>query len=241
MLRLALLGQGATSGQLGIGYRGFQFKSDGAFSFSAAAVEGVISRRIAKGSDSGAGAWRLSASYRFEARRFASPVQLAVGCAADPGICGVTPGASDRYDAFQQLQLSARYLGAAQAELSYGFVANSSGSYGEDYQRHACSLGFTAPLWGPLFLSATAVLQLSRFSDSALTAPGLAIEGDPEAENRSRVTIHLAWELSARWSLGLRYAIYLNESGSAAGEQPRPSFLRQTIFMGLRFDYASES
>ena len=73
-----------------------------------------------------------------------------------------------------------------------------------------------------------------------------------DEENRSSLITQLAKELSERWSLILRWSLYVNASPlsqSDSATTPSPSnltaaqaitptgFLRQTLFLGARFEY----
>jgi hypothetical protein len=224
--------------QLSLGYQRLEFKPDGAFSYHAPVANLQIRRALYSGEDNEV-EWGIRFSYRVALRGFGGKAQLPAPCSDPQKLDCIIESGEARRDFFQSMRIELDYLGSAEANLFYSLDINDSNSYGESYLRHAVGLQFTASLFFGLFMTATAVLQLSSFSDplfASLTTQGLV---DIDLENRSRLLIHLARDVWRGWSVSFRYAVYVSESGTNSEGQSLPGFLRQTVFFSVRYEYDS--
>jgi hypothetical protein len=229
-----------------LGYRGLAYKPLPEYSFHGLVAGAGLGWRGTSGPEVAPNDWEVRAGYTASLRFFDGDVIAAPErCSSFP--CNEVGTA--RRDLHQQLRFEATYLGTASAGLFYSLELNRSNSYGETFTRHALGLRFTTPLvWG-LFLTAKASLLLSRYQDPYLisqvsTQSFVSID----EENRSSLVTQIAKELTERWSLILRWSLYVNASPLSQSESATPSnlaastmtptgFLRQTVFLGARFEY----
>jgi hypothetical protein len=79
------------------------------------------------------------------------------------------------------------------------------------------------------------VLRFSRFDDPFLVTPLQTRFVDIDDENRSTITLRLARDLTKHCTLGIRYSLYVNESGRADSGIKSPNFQRHLLFVGVRF------
>ncbi|MCK5796638.1 MAG: hypothetical protein KAI47_05625 [Deltaproteobacteria bacterium] len=237
---LALL-RDMTRGVLTLGYSRLVFKPAPLYSYHGLRLRLGLRRAWHTGPADAGAEWGIGATYAAALRLFGSPIQVAVACPGSSTLDCSAEGDVSRRDVNHRARLDLDYLGAASARLFYSLEMNRSKSYGETYLRQMIGLQFTVALPASFFLTAQGVLQLSRFSDPLFSAVAQQGFVDIDAENRSRLLIHLAWDVSSHWSLSMRYALYLNESGSNSQGQTLPGFFRQTLFFGLRFEYDSDA
>jgi hypothetical protein len=224
-------------------YRGLQYKPDSRYSFHGPGGGVSFDWRLASGRGDAVVDWTLRLQY-MAASRFFSGQAIAV-----PGRCtGLTVLCTEeaaRQDLNHQVRAEVQYLGNADASLFYSAEINRSNSYGETYHRHALGLKFTTSLFAGVFLTAKGVLQLSRFRDPYLISEVSNISfASIDDENRSSLVLQLARDVAEHWTINLRYSLFVNESSSQtqASQQdplaiPIGSFLRQTVFFGVRFEY----
>lgn len=224
---------------LSAGYRGLGYKPDPAYSFHGATASALLAWRLSSGKGDEAVEWELRAGYSAGVRAFAGDAR------ATPGRCEGTVCTEPvgRDDLHHSLRTEVGYLGNAELSLGYLLEANRSNSYGESYTRHALVLKFTSHIvWG-LYVSAKGTLQLSRFEDPYLVSEVSSLSFTSiDDENRSSLVLQLARDLGERWSVLLRYGLYVNESTSrvaiSATELAATGFLRHTLFLGARFEYS---
>jgi hypothetical protein len=231
-----------------LGYRGLAYKPLLEYGFHGLAAGAGLGWRGTSGPEVAPNDWEVRAGYTASLRFFDGDVIAAPErCSSFPCNEVGTP----RRDLHQQLRFEATYLGTASAGLFYSLELNRSNSYGETFTRHALGLRFTAPLvWG-LFLTAKASLLLSRYQDPFLISQVSTVSFvSIDEENRSSLVTQIAKELSERWSLILRWSLYVNASPLSQTESSTPpnlnsastavaptGFLRQTLFLGARFEY----
>ncbi|MCC6747426.1 MAG: hypothetical protein IT371_07200 [Deltaproteobacteria bacterium] len=238
----------ATSGMLQLGYLGLRYKPVPDYSFHGLVGGVALTRELSSGREDEVVNWRLGVSYAATLRDYDGPlIGVRERCDPAPGalmLCNY-PKEGSRYDVGQVLRAEVSYLGNAAATLWYSAELNHSNSYGESFVRQVLGLKFTTHLpWG-LFFTVKGALQFSRFRDPYLTSQ-VATQTfvSIDDENRSNLVLHVGRDLWARWSVGLRYNLYVNESVSsgspaAAATTRLPGFLRHTLFVGLRFEYES--
>ena len=229
-----------------LGYRGLQYKPLETYDFHGPLGGAAIKWALTSGDEDDQVDWTLGLSYVAAYRRYNGTLMgLREKCPATAGgspseVC-IYPKDSPREDLNMVARAEVNYLGNADATLWYAVEINTSNSFGETYVRHAVGLKFTAPLiWG-VFFSAKGVLQLADMLDpySRPVVQNLTFV-NIEEENRSRLVTQLSRDLAPRWSLNLRYSLFVNESTSTnlqTGSTDKPSFLRQTLYLGVRFEY----
>ena len=227
----------ATTATLRLGYFGLHYKPSVDFGFQSLVAGLALSRRLSSGPADERVNWRLRLSYNATLRGYEGKATTAPeACSTDPsGWC--TQLDQDRRDLNQLINVSIQYLGAANARFFYSAEINSSNSFGEAFVRHAVGMKFTAPLYWKFYLTAKGVLQFAKFDEPYNREVTSSSFTSIDDENRSTLVLHLARDISKRWSFGLRYAIYLNETQNEAAGKPAetPSFLRHLLFLGLRY------
>jgi hypothetical protein len=233
LVRLAI-GQrvGGLAAAVAAGYRGLQYKPAADYSFHGPVAGVDLSSALTSGPADELVEWNLSLSYWLGHRQF-------------EGEAGVLTGTSDtpREDLIHLLRAEVNYLGNADASLWYSVEVNQSNSYAEGFIRHTIGLKFTSRLvWG-LYLTAKGAVQLSWFRDPGVVSTDfLAVED----ENRTRLVLQLARDLTPALSVLVRYGLYVNESVTPVDLpypaeveveiEAIPAYLRQTLFVGLRLE-----
>jgi len=226
------------------GYRGLQYKPVEDYSFQGPTAGLDLAATLTRGKAEDLVDWNLSLSYAVGHRRFSGHAEgTPEPCPGRPeDVCNQL-SETGRGDLNHVVRAEVNYLGNADASLWYSLELNQSNSYGETFSRHILGLKFTTLVaWG-VFLTAKGVLQFSQFRDPYLISriPNetfLTIED----ENRSRLILQLARDLSSQVSINLRYGFYVNESITQEGQAGSvliPAFLRQTLFLGLRMEWGS--
>ena len=230
-----------------LGYRGLQYKPLDDYDFQGPVAGAGIRWALTSGRGDALVDWTVGLSYSASHRAYSGRMLgLREKCPEDIGqpaakIC-VYPKQAAREDLNQTARVEVNYLGNADATLWYAMEYNRSNSFGESYTRHVVGLKFTAPLvWG-IFFSAKGVLQLAEMLDPASrSVTRESTFTNIEEENRSRLMVQLARDITEHWAVNLRYSLYVSESTLASDETPgskeKPSFLRQTLFLGARFEY----
>lgn len=224
-----------------LGYFGLEFKPDGEYSYQGPVLGLSLRRVFNTGRGDATAEWSLGASYVGTLRAFGGGAQVPAPCSQASGSfeC-TTEGDANRRDLNHVARVDLDYLASAAGGLFYSLEINRSNSFGESYLRHAIGLKFTAPLPFRLFLTAQVVLQLSSFGDALFSRVATQSFADIDSENRSRLLLHIARDIGKHWSIALRYALYVNESGTTSTGVALPGFFRQTVFLGVRFEYDSD-
>lgn len=227
-------------GVLKLGYSGLEFKPDAQYSYHGLFLGLSLQRALTSGRGDATAEWTLGAGYRAMLRIFGGLAQIAAPCSASGSFDCTKDGDTARRDINHVAHIDLDYLGDATGSLSYSLELNRSNGLGESYLRHAISLKFTAPLPLALFLTAQVVLQLSQFGDALFSKVATQSFADTDSENRSRLLLYLSRDFSKHWSVALRYSLYVNESGTTSSGVALPGFFRQTVFLGVRFEYDSD-
>ncbi len=248
-----------------LGYRGLQYKPDvdidpdlcvdrtdaespwcARFSFHGPLGGATLRWSLTSGEDDELVDWTIELSYTGSYRAYAGLVRGQLERCPATSTSALCFNYKDhlREDLNHLVRAEVTYLGPAEAALWYSAEVNTSNSFGATFTRHVVGLKFTARFFWDLYFTAKGALQLSQFTDpldvSVKTDQSLV---DFEEENRSSFTVQLARDLAPHWSLALRYSLYVNESATrgdadedlASGEQL--SYLRQTLFLGVRFEH----
>jgi hypothetical protein len=221
-----------TSATLHLGYQGLQFKPFSDYSFHS--IVGGVGLSQSLPIDEMA-SWRLGFTYAVALRGYLGPVlgdQRRDPCEELPGspTCGYS-----RRDVAQTLTATADYFGDAIARFWYEAEINQSNSFGESFLRHTVGIKFTAPLFWGIYLTTKGVLRFSQFDDPFLVTPLQTRFVDIDDENRSTLMIRLSRDLTKHCTLGVRYSLYVNESGRSDSGVGSPSFQRHLLFVGARF------
>lgn len=106
-------------------------------------------------------------------------------------------------------------------ELSYGYSANTSNSFGQGLRRHAVNLTLTAPLPWRLFASLHAELQRTTYDDPVRIDATFLVDED----NRNAGVLSLVRAIGEHWEVETRYSVYLQEFGVGG------DYSRQTFFL----------
>lgn len=229
-----------------VGYRGLQYKPLDDYSFRGPVAGLELESALTRETAVEVVDWSFSLSYWLGVREFTGTAEgPPLPCAGRPQDLCNQPSETGRQDLNHVLHAGVDYLGNAEAGIWYSLEVNQSNSHGETFTRQVVGLKFTTGLGAGLFLTTKGVLQFSRFRDPYLISR-IRTESFTEAisiedENRSRIIVQLARELTSRISLDLRYALYVGESVTQAVESRAaqvPGFLRQTVFLGLRMEYS---
>jgi len=229
-----------------LGYRGLQYKPLETYDFHGPMGGAYVKWALTSGDEDYQVDWTLGLSYTAAYRAYSGMLMgLREKCPPDgsssPSEVCIYPKGAAREDLNMVARAEVNYLGNADATLWYAAEINTSNSFGETYVRHAVGLKFTAPLLWGVFFSAKGVLQIADMLDpySQPVIQNLTFV-NIEEENRSRLSVQLSRDLVNRWSLNLRYSLFVNEATSkdvTSGQSDKPTFLRQTLFLGVRFEY----
>lgn len=169
-------------------------------------------------------------------RRFFSGQALSNRCGTSDALaprCFV-PTELGRADFFHSLAAEVVYTGERIYSARYELDITDSNSHGQSLLRQRVELAVTSELFAKLFLTAKAAVQLDVYLDSLLLARDIA--GDDftsiDDENHNALSVHLARDVSRRWTVEARYAFYSNEFAT------RPqTFRRQIMYIGAVYRY----
>ena len=222
------------------------------YSFHGPLGELGLGWRFTRGSGADAVEWGVAVSYGASLRLYDSLIRgLQEKCPAGSSANGKA-GATCAYfkegarqDLNHMIRASLDYQGNADFSLWYSAEINSSNSFGSTYTRHVLGLKFTTELFWQIYFTGKGVIQIRQDQDPLFFGLSDADRNQTflniEEENRSSVTMQLARDLGL-WDLSvlLRYTLQVGEAVSAEGSSNAalaPSYLRQTLFGGLRYQY----
>jgi hypothetical protein len=240
-------GEGHQLTMLG-GYRSFRYKPDQDFDwrgdhYGARYRTTVWSTRALQGDDAelAVAALELAAWYEAERRGYQGQALRNVcgpGEALGPSCLAETsqPRADLAHRAGAELTYTGDRIYSARYQLEV-IDSNSAGPYAQ--ARHRLELGTTTELVAGLFATAEVALQVIRYREALLVIDGAVPDPDPgtdfvaiDDENRNALSLHLARDLGASWSIEGRYALYTNALAS-----PDPGFRRQLFYLGVAYRY----
>jgi hypothetical protein len=225
---MVLLGHGDHHLTLGVGARDFWYKPDHAFSWRGpvanARLDAVLWQPPERTSSI-----ELAATLGFEARSYMSTALAA--CSPDQQIDECTFDTPlRRRDRYQRAGAALTWTGGLVATGSYQVTVIDSNSFGQSLFRQRIAAAVTAELFGALFITATATLQLDQFPDTILIDNLQHQElTSLDDENRSSLQVLLTRKLSPAWSLEARGAIWRDLGNGAA------SFRRELAYAGVLY------
>ncbi len=174
--------------------------------------------------------------YRGDALRNICPISASVDDMTDIA-CLRTVEDVGRSDFHHSASAEMVYTSGRIYSARYDILVNDSNSYGQSLRRHRVALAVTTELVRQIFATARVTLQLDSYPDALLlfrespvpdTDEIIALEG----ENRNALSLHLARDVSDRWSVEARYALFSNAFGADA-----PRFQRQLYYLGAVYAY----
>lgn len=123
------------------------------------------------------------------------------------------------------------YTGDRIYSARYELEVTDSNSVGQSLVRHRLELGLTTEIFAGVFATARAALQLDTYPDSLLLARDVNAQDFTtiDEDSRNTLSLHIARDITDRWSLEGRYALFTNEF--AAREL---SFRRHVIYLGVQ-------
>jgi hypothetical protein len=226
---LVMLGHGEDHHlTLGLGGRDFWYKPDRTFSWRGPVANARLDATLWQPPDRTENL-ELAATLGFEARSYASTALA--GCSPDRAIdrgCNM-PTTLRRRDRYQRAGVELTWTGNLVATGSYQATVIDSNSYGQSLIRQRVVAAVTMELFGALFITTTATLQLDQFPDGILIDDLLHQElTSLDDENRSSLQVLLTRKLSAAWSLEARGAVWRDLSRIEGA-----SFRRELLYAGV--------
>jgi len=213
---------------LGLGGRDFQYKPDSAFNWRGPVANARLDATLWQAPDRTRNL-ELAATLGFEARGYTSDVLA--GCSPpDPPLdTGCTFETTlRRRDRYQRAGVEVTWTGGLVATGSYQLTVIDSNSFGQSLIRQRAAAAVTMELFGALFATTTATLQLDQFPDGILIDDLQHQEPTSlEDENRSSLQILLTRKLTSAWSLEARGAVWRDFGNGAA------SFRRELVYAGV--------
>jgi hypothetical protein len=208
---------------LGVGYRSFTFKPNGAYDFHG--LTGFATyRHVIGGGSAEAADWEWSLGASAEDRQFGG-----VRCTS----ISACPGANDaglRRDQFYMAHLSVTRTGSFLAGAGLSGDANLSNSYGETLYRGILHVRAVALLPWQLALSMRAELVAAKYREAVPLTRIVVTGATIEDERRSTVRLELARQLGGGIELGGRYTLYTNEIVAGPSR-----YRRQTALLFIAF------
>ncbi len=227
-----------------LGYRRLYFKPYDDFSFQGPTGTVEITSKLDSGEGDRAAEWTLSLGYGFALRIFDGNL---TSCISPSQSCGA------HIDQNHSLRASVHYLGNADLYFWYSLEYNASNHKFMTYLRHVVGLQFTVDLFWDVFLTAKGSLQINTFQEPyQFVADFNSTIVEYDEENRSKLLLQLARDLTSHLTFILRYNCYvsaeivgeslsenLSKELQISGENAPnidSSYLRQTVFAGFRME-----
>ena len=225
---------------IAFGVRDFVYKPDSDFDWSGAHLGLRYATMFWLGDpdkDEDAASIDLRAEYRVGKRGYQGAA-FRNTCSPDAMVapdCFVPIG-ERRSDLNHLLVLEGSYTGAHIFSLLYAAEVVDSNSYGQASVRHRVAAAITTEAPGKIYLTAKAVLRFNRFVDPLLLARDVQSQTfiTIEDENRNSLSLDVARDLSKRWGIEARVALYSNEFATQV-----VSFRRQTAYLGALYRFES--
>jgi hypothetical protein len=174
----------------------------------------------------------LAATFGFEQRSYASTA--IANCTPHEAVtdpCSM-PTALRRRDRYQRAGVALTWTGGVVATASYQLTVNDSNSYVQSLTRHRISARVTVELFGKLFATGAATLQIDGYPD------GITIFKDVqhqeftnlEDENRSSLQALLTRAISSAWSIEARGALWRDFASISAATFRRTLFYAGVVY-----------
>ncbi len=173
----------------------------------------------------------LGATLGFEARSYGSDALTDICPAGPPPGAACSAGTSlPRRDRYQRAGVELTWSGDVVVSAGYQLTVVDSNSYGQSLVRHRITSSATTELADKLYGTLTAALQIDEYPDGFLVETDLVHQEltNLEDENRSSLQIRVARELSDRWSLEARGAVWRDLGNADTG-----SFRRELLYGGV--------
>jgi hypothetical protein len=212
---------------LGVGGRDFWYKPDRTFNWRGPVANARLDALLWQSPDHTRNV-ELAGTLGFEARSYTSK---ALASCSPPGIddCTIATPARRR-DRYQRAGIEATWTGGLVATGSYQLTVIDSNSFGQSLVRQRVVAAVTTELFGAVFVTTTATLQLDQFPDEILIDDILHQElTSLEDENRSSLQILLTRKLSPTWSLEARGALWRDLGTTTA------AFRRELVYAGVLY------
>jgi hypothetical protein len=228
-----------------VGYRGFQYKPDYAFSFQGVQATVIASARAIAGSGTRTHEIGLSASYHLERRWFAGyqdqlrndvPEGTSHQCGPDfPIYTDCVRNTYDpRNDWYHEGNVEVSYLGPLLISTGYGLQLNLSDSFGHSLLRHVFTFRIAGRLPWQLYATVKAQVLYNSYLDPVLLDQDVNTQRpiSIEDENRNALIVDLERPIKSGVALEARYSFFTNElSGGSPVE-----FMRHVIYLGVSYN-----
>ncbi len=232
-LGATLLGPGHHRLTLTAGYRDFSYKPDHDFDWSGDHYGLRYRTALWRGDpdvDLDASSIEIDVGYEVGRRQYAGRA-FTSNCpqGTDPDPMCIVPTSLDRIDLVHTARAEVLYTGDRVWTGAYELSLVDSNSFGQSLVRHRIDLGVTTKTWADVFLTARATVIVSSFLDPLLLARDVQSQTfiSIDDENRNALSLHLARDLGAAWTIEARYAIFTNEFATKA-----LGFRRQIVYVG---------
>ncbi len=216
------------------GYRDFTYKSDHDFDWAGDHYGLRYRTALWRGDpdvDLDASSIEIDVGYEVGRRHYAGRA-FTSNCpeGTDPDPMCIVPTGLDRIDLVHTARAEVLYTGDRVWTGAYELSLVDSNSFGQSLVRHRIDLGVTTKTWADVFLTARATVIVSSFLDPLLLARDVQSQTfiSIDDENRNAISVHLARDLGASWTIEARYAIFTNEFATK-----RLSFRRQIVYVGM--------
>lgn len=230
------------------GYRGFQYKPNSTFDFSAGqfTVNDIMRLRFGPSGDH---ELDFASSYHFEQRFFDGVVQLldeANHPSSDPSLAyhcslgtAIEPrcllaGSDLRNDRLHEMGVEMTYVGPLLVTIGYGAQLNLSNSFGQSLLRHIFTVKLAYRLPWSLYAAVKAQLYVTKYLDPVLLDPGVNSQAfiTIDDENRNALILDLERPIGRTGlAIDARYSWFTNELAAQSTVQ----FQRHVIYLGLTY------
>jgi hypothetical protein len=228
-----------------VGYRGFQYKPDHAFSFQAVQAHVAAAAHLESVRGNYTHEVGISASYHLEYRWSAGYQEQLVSEFTEQGHqCGpgfpVYPDCvrntfQPRHDWFHETGVEVSYVGPLLFATSYGLQLNRSDSFGYSLLRHVFTARLAARLFWQIYGTLKAQVFYNSYLDPVLLGTTLTLRPlSIEDENRNAFIVDLERPIGKTGvAVVARYSLYTNELASSPVE-----FIRHVVYVGVSYNVA---
>ena len=234
---LVLRGGDERSLTIAVGAKQFIYKPDRRFDWSGPAASVRLDLTLWQPAG-GTRSLELAASAGVEARAYESTA-LANACSEeappiDPRDC-FSGTSLARHDRYERVGVELTFVGRVVATAGYQLSVTDSNSFGQSLVRHRISASATRALPWRLYGTALATLQIDQYLDGLIARADLENQTFTtlDDESRSSLQLRLARQVSARWSVESRAAIWRNLGNTS----DTSSFRRALLYVGAVYNH----